>query len=63
MSNYNGLGDLVEQIKETSRNIELSDGTFAKRLDGIEQSVNDCIGAMGDRARSGTAIPTSAIGR
>lgn len=36
-----GLGDLVEQIKEASRNIELSNARKDKRLDSIEASVNE----------------------
>jgi hypothetical protein len=33
MSDYTGLADLVEQIKETSRSIEASDNSFNTRLD------------------------------
>jgi hypothetical protein len=41
MSNYAGLGDLVEQIREASGNIRLADEKNSKRLDGIEASVNE----------------------
>jgi hypothetical protein len=36
-----GLADLVAEIKSASRNIEAGDARNAKRLDSIEQSVND----------------------
>jgi hypothetical protein len=35
MSNYAGLGELVEQIKEASRNITLSDARKDKHLDEL----------------------------
>lgn len=39
MSNYAGLGELVEQIRETSRSLEQGDARIGKRLDSIEKSV------------------------
>jgi HK97 family phage major capsid protein len=41
MSNMTGLADLVAEIKSASRNIEAGDARNAKRLDSIEQSVNE----------------------
>lgn len=41
MSDYSGLGDLVDQIKEVSRNIELGDARTDQRLDAIEKSIDD----------------------
>lgn len=41
MSDMTGLANLVEQIKDASRNIEQGDAKFANRLDAIEKSVND----------------------
>jgi hypothetical protein len=41
MSDYSGLADLVEQIKETSHNIKRADNVFGQRLDGIEANVNE----------------------
>jgi hypothetical protein len=41
MSNYAGLADLVEQIKQASANVTVADARNAKRLDLIEESVNE----------------------
>jgi hypothetical protein len=41
MSSHAGLGDLVEQIRATSRDIAQADTRNSKRLDSIEQSVNE----------------------
>lgn len=36
MTDMTGLANLVEQIKDASRNIEQGDAKFANRLDAIE---------------------------
>ena len=41
MSDYSGLGGLVEEIKQAFRSIELSASGMGSRLDGIEKSVNE----------------------
>jgi hypothetical protein len=59
MADMTGLGDLVEQIKETSQSIERSDNTFTKRLDGIEQSVNTLFRKVGRPGADGGADDAS----
>ncbi len=41
MSDYSGLGSLVAEIKEASRNLEEGDARTDKRLAAIETSVNE----------------------
>jgi hypothetical protein len=41
MSDFAGLGDLVEQIKEASRSIEQNDARTRKRLEATEASINE----------------------
>ena len=39
MSDYSGLGDLVDQVKEASANLKRADDIFGQRLDGIEANI------------------------
>jgi hypothetical protein len=41
MSDYSGLGDLVDQIKDASASIAQSDTAFNTRLNGFEKSLNE----------------------
>jgi hypothetical protein len=41
MSDMSGLGDLVDQIKETTHDIKRADDAFGKRLADVEKSIND----------------------
>jgi hypothetical protein len=41
MSDHSGVAGLVAEIRDASRNIERADARKDKRLDSIEQSVNE----------------------
>jgi hypothetical protein len=41
MSDFTGLADLVDAVKEASHNIKRADDAFGQRLDGIEDNINE----------------------
>jgi recombinational DNA repair protein RecT len=57
---YDGLGGLVEEIRQTSRSIELGDTKTSKRLEVIEASVNELYRKSPALRAATTMSPSSA---
>jgi hypothetical protein len=59
MSDMAGLSDLVAEIKEASRNIELGDARTGKRLEVIEPSCSERRSALASAATATTSSPSA----